>query len=169
MMDSTWPWIIVGPYQTAWQQVRLFLKWSTPNDPRMLGYQTLAVSGCITMSLPWRAEPTNKHRRQQASKLAAAVEALSPLSQLVLLHLLEVLDCPLHACAHACCACMMNRTWVHVSRRVLLDKRRRTKHFHSPTTSVPASTFGPEGNKVITNYRARNLPRLLSFFSCRLV
>jgi hypothetical protein len=50
----------------------LFPKWTTPQcDPaRMKGYIKLwPVSGCITMSLAWRAEPTNKHRRQQASKL----------------------------------------------------------------------------------------------------
>jgi hypothetical protein len=140
-------------YQTlAVSKVDYSTMWSSWNEGI---YQTLARFW-VHHNVSTMKGRTNKQTQTAASKLAscssrsiitivtacAAAAAgsarLSPAIQLCG----RQFSSPLHACAHACCACMMNRTWVHVSRRVLLYKRRRTKHFYGPTTSVPASTFG---------------------------
>jgi hypothetical protein len=129
--------------------------YSTSDPARMKGYQTLARFW-VHHNVSTMKGRTNKQTQTAASKQAscssrsiitivtacAAAPAgsarLSPAIQLFR----HQFGSPLHACAHACCACMMNRTWVHVSRRVLLYKWRRTRHFHDPTTSVPASILG---------------------------
>jgi hypothetical protein len=94
----------------------LFPKWTTPQcDPaRMKGYQTLARFW-VHHNVSTMKGRTNK----QTNKLAAAVQALSPLSQLVLLHLLEVLDCPRRSnCAgvHSARPCTPVRTHVVLAR-----------------------------------------------------